>query len=91
MFRVYRAPLKISFTEWTPCLNITITIKLINCVALYNWHMWPRMWHSQQKIMNTHVKIKDQEFTPQSLTLIPYDRSSRRLGPPTKAALPRAL
>ena len=54
--------------------------------------------------MNTNEKIKvdaacvlkdwDQEFTPQSLILIPClitDRSSSRLGPPAKAALPRAL
>jgi len=56
------------------------------------------------KNMNTNEKIKvdaacvlkdwDQEFTPQSLILIPClitDRSSSRLGPPAKAALPRAL
>ena len=31
---LFRAPLKISFTEWTPCLKITITITIIASAIL---------------------------------------------------------
>ena len=84
--------------EWTPCLNITITIthqinKLCGFIQLASVAFTTK---KHEKTVDAACVLKDwdQEFTPQSLTLIPYlitHRSSRRLGPPAKAALLRAL